>query len=37
VVAASIRRDREGQGQTNHLVGQETRREFKKQQGVGSK
>ena len=37
VVAASIRRDHERQGKTNHLVGKETRREFKKQQGIGSK
>jgi hypothetical protein len=37
VVAASIRRDHEGQGKTKHLVGMETRREFKKQQGIGSK
>ena len=36
-VAASIRRDHEGQGKTNHLAGKETRREFKKQQGIGSK
>ena len=35
VVAASIRRDPEGQGQTNHLVGQETRREFKSRRGSG--
>jgi len=26
----------EGQGKTNHLVSKETRREFKKQQGIGS-
>ena len=31
VVAASIWRDHEGQGKTNHLVGKEIRREFKKQ------
>jgi hypothetical protein len=37
VVAASIRRDREGQGKTNHLVGKENRRAFKKQHGLGSK
>jgi hypothetical protein len=37
VVAASIRRDDEGQGKTNRLVGKETRREFKKHQGIGSK
>jgi hypothetical protein len=37
VVAASIRRDHEGQGKTNHLVGKETRCKFKKQQGIGSK
>jgi hypothetical protein len=37
VVAASVRRDHEGQGKTNHLVSKETRREFKKQQGIGSK
>jgi hypothetical protein len=30
VVAASIRRDHEGPGKTNRLVGKETRREFKK-------
>jgi CheY-like chemotaxis protein len=37
VVALSIRRDHEGQGKTNHLVGKETCREFKKPQGIGSK
>ena len=36
-VAASIRRDHEGQGKTHHLVAMETRRECKKQQGIGSK
>jgi hypothetical protein len=37
MVAASIWRDREGQGRTNHLVRKETRRELKKQQGIGPK
>jgi hypothetical protein len=36
VVVASIWRDHEGQGKTNHLVSKETRRGFKKQQGIGS-
>jgi len=37
MVAASIRRDHEGQGKTNHLVGKETRRVYKNQTGIGSK
>jgi hypothetical protein len=35
MLMTSVRRDHEGQGKTNHLVGKETRREFKKQEGVG--
>jgi hypothetical protein len=31
------RRGQERQGKTNHLVGKEARREFKKRQGIGSK
>ena len=37
VVVASIWRDHEGQGKTNHLVGNETCREFERQQGIVSK
>jgi hypothetical protein len=36
-LAASYRRDHKGQGKTNHVVGKETRREFKKQRGIRSK
>jgi hypothetical protein len=35
VVAASIRRDHEGQGRTHHLLAKETHRAYKKQQGIG--